>query len=172
MNMRLIASIAITALSVALAGCATHHPHSLTSEQAESWKNAAAQFKTCNKDRWAQVIAYAPQWNQLVSGHEDPQFLEKLTSKAPLTEALKDSLIKYRPQQMACRKALFESLGDSNLAVKMMYQKNFNDLDEGIVKIIDGKLKTMGEVNQAYVAYNNDAAERRARLMALTPNNR
>lgn len=171
MNMRLTSGIAIAAVAVALAGCATRHPHGITTEQTENWKDAAAKYKACKKDRWAQVVAYAPQWNQLVSGHDDPQFFEKLTSKAPLTKALKDSLIKYRPQQMACRKALFESLGDSNLAVKMMYQKNFNDLDEGIVKIIDGKLKTMGEVNQAYVAYNNDAAERRARLMAHTLNN-
>ena len=36
----------------------------------------------------------------------------------------------------------------------------------------NGKLKTMGEVNQAYVAYNNGVAERRAQLTAHTLNNR
>ena len=106
-----------------------------------------------------------------MDGHNDPQFLEKLTSKAPLTAALKVSLIKRRPQQIACRKALFDALGYDNPEVKMMYRKNFNDLDEGFVKILDGKIKTMGELNQAYLAFNNDVIERRARLMAHSPRN-
>lgn len=163
--------MATVALAFALAGCATHHSHGITNEQAENWKEAATQYKACRKARWEQVVAYAPQWNQLVSGYDDPQYLEKMTSKAPLTKVLKDSLIKYRPQQLACRKALLQSLGDSNQAVKVMYRKNFQAMDDGIVKILEGKVKTMGEVNQLYVAYNNDVAERSARLMAHTPNN-
>jgi hypothetical protein len=171
MNFKLASVFATVVVTATLAGCMAHHSKGMTTDQAANWKDADSQFKACKKARWDQVVAYAPQWNQLVTGHNDPLYLEKMTSKAPVSKALKESLIKFRPQQMACRKALFESLGDNNLAVKMMYQKNFNDLDEGIVKIIDGKLKTMGEMNQAYVVYNNEVAERRARMMAHTLNN-
>lgn len=172
MNIKLVSGVATAILTVALSGCAGHHPPAttgLSSEQVQNWKEAATQYKACNKVWWEQEVADAPQWHQLVTGHSDPQYLQKLTSKAPLTKALKESLIKYRPQQMACRKAVFDVLGESNPAVKMMYQKNFNDLDDGIVKILDGKVKTMGEVNQAYIILNNDVIERKARLMAHSP---
>ncbi len=175
MKAKLTCGIVAATLTLVLSGCSSHHMHGvsgISDEQAQNWKDAAAQYKACKKVRWDKAVAYAPQWNQLVSGPDDPQYLEKMTSKAPVTKALKESLIKYRPEQIACRKALFESLGDSNQAVKMMYQKNFNVLDGGIVMILDGKLKTMGEVNQAYVAYNNGVAERRAQLTAHTLNNR
>jgi uncharacterized lipoprotein YajG len=167
MNFKLPSLLTLVVATVGLTGCAAHHPKGISTDQATNWDNAATQYKACKKDRWVLVVADAPQWNQLVSGYDDPQYFEKLTSSEPLTKALKDSLIKYRPQQMACRKALFESLGANNLAVKMMYQKNFNELDNGIVKIIDGKLRTMGELNQAYVAYNNQVAERKAYLILL-----
>lgn len=171
MNIKLASVLAAAMMVVTITGCASHHTKGMTNDQAASWKDADTQYKACKKARWDLVVAYAPQWNQLVTGHDDPLYLEKMTSKAPVSKALKESLIKYRPQQMACRKALFESLGNSNQAIKIMYQKNFNDLDDGIVKIVDGKFKTMGEVNQAYVVYNNHVAERKAHLMALIPNN-
>lgn len=136
----------------------------LSIEQVQNWKEAATQYQACNKIWWEQEVSDAPQWKQLVDGHNDPQFLQKLTSKAPLTAALKESLIKRRPQQMACRKALFDALGHDNPDVKMMYRNNFNDLD-------NGKVKTMGELNQAYLAFNNNVIERRARLMAHSPRN-
>ena len=162
------------AVSLALAGCAGHRPHaasSLSSEQVQNWKEAASKYKACNKIWWEEELSDAPQWKLLVEGHDDPQFLQKLTSKAPLTKALKESLIKRRPHQMACRKILFDTLGHDNPEVKMMYRKNFNDLDDGIVKILDGKVKTMGELNQAYLDFNNDVIERRARLMTHSPRN-
>jgi hypothetical protein len=53
----------------------------------------------------------------------------------------------------------------------MLYQKNFNALDEIIVKVLDGKLKTVGEVNQAYVAFNDDFIERKTRLMLHSRSN-
>lgn len=175
MNRKLTSGIIAVALTAALAGCAGHTPHAssgvLSSEQIQNWKQAATEYQACNKIWWEQEVSDAPQWKQLVDGHSDPQFLQKLTSKAPLTAALKESLIKRRPQQMACRKALFDALGHDNPEVKMMYRKNFNDLDEGFVKILDGKIKTMGELNQAYLAFNNDVIERRARLMAHSPRN-
>lgn len=161
-------------LALGLTGCAGHHQHAtsrLSADQVQSWKDAATQLTACNQSWREEAVAEAPQLNQLVSGHSDPQYLQKMTSKAPVTKAFKESLIKYRPHQMACRKALFDTLGDSNSAVKMMYQKNFNKLDDEIVKVLDGKLKTMGEVNQAYVAFNNDAKERKARLLGNFTNN-
>lgn len=171
MNTKSAIFIAIFALTLGLSGCASQKPNGKAANQAQLWSEAATQFKTCRKARWEQVVAYAPQWNQLVTGLQDPLYLEKMTSKAPLTKELKDSLIKYRPQQIACRKALFEALGDNNHEVKMMYQKNFYELDNGIVKIIDDKIKTMGEINQLYVAHNIEIAERRFRLMTLLENN-
>ena len=173
-NTKLTSVILAAALSALVAGCAGHHAHGgmgLTAEQAQNWKDANVQFKSCNKIWWEQEVTDAPQWKQLVTGNNDSQYLQKMTSKAPVSKALKDSLVKYRPQQIACRKALFDALGDSNPAVKMMYQKNFNDLDQGIVKIVDGKVKTMGELNQAYVVYNNNAIERKTRLMLHDPRN-
>ncbi len=157
-----------------IGGCAGTHPHgpgSISSEQFKNWNDAATKYNACTKARREQLVAYAPQWSQLVSGHSDPQFLQKMTSKEPLTEALKESLIKYRPQQVACRKVLFDNLGEGNPWVKIIYQKNFNALDEGIVKILDGKLNTIGELNQAYVAHNNEIAELRARLLASSQKN-
>lgn len=175
MNAKLTWGIVAAILTLGLSGCSGHHMHGgsgVSDDQTQNWKAAAAQYKSCKKVRWDKAVAYAPQWNQLVSGYDDPQYLEKMTSKVPVTKAQKESLIKYRPEQMACRKALLESLGDSNQAVKVMYQKNFNAMDDGIVKVLDGKLKTMGDVNQAYVAYNNGVADRRAQLTAQTLNNR
>ena len=170
MNFKLASIAGMFSLIAALAGCATDRPKNMMANQASSWSEAADQFKACRKARWDQVVAYAPQWNQLISGPQDPLYLEKMTSKSPLTKELKDSLTKFRPEQIACRKAFFEALGDSHQAIKMMYQKNFYDLDNGIVKIIDGELKTMGDVNKVYVAYNIEIAERRARLMGLLAN--
>lgn len=170
MNINLASIACVFSLAIALAGCATDHPKNIVGNQASSWSEAADQFKACRKARWEQVVAYAPQWNQLVTGPHDPLYLEKMTSKSPLTKELKDSLIKYRPEQIACRKAFFEALGNGHQAIKMMYQKNFYELDNGIVKILDGQLKTMGDVNKVYVAYNVEIAERRVRLMDLLAN--
>lgn len=175
MDRKLTSGIVVLALTAVLAGCAGHPHHAsagvLSSEPVQNWKQAATEYQACNKVWWEQEVSDAPQWKQLVDGHNDPQFLQKLTSKAPLTAALKESIIKRRPQQMAFRKALFDALGHDNPEVKMMYRKNFNDLDEGFVKILDVKIKTMGELNQAYLAFNNDVIERRARLMAHSPRN-
>ena len=174
MNNKLASGLAIVAVLFGLAGCASHRSDlssTLSKEQVENWKEAASKYKACNKIWWEEELSDAPQWKQLVDGHDDPQFLQKLTSKAPLTKALKESLIKRRPHQMACRKILFDTLGHGNPEVKMMYRKNFNDLDDGMVKILDGKVKTMGELNQAYLDFNNDVIERRARLMTHSPRN-
>lgn len=169
MNTKLTLGLLVGMLALGLTGCAGHHTRDgsvLTAEQSQNWKNAALQFNACNKVWWDQEVADAPQLKLLVSGHSDPQYLQKLTSKDLVTKTLKDSLIKYRPQQIACRKALFDTLGDDNPAVKLMYQKNFNTQDDAIVKVLDGKLKTMGEVNQAYISFNNEVIERRTRLKA------
>lgn len=171
MKTKLASAAIVLALTTVLLGCTPHQTKTVATDKASSWIDAAKEFKLCRKARWDQIVAFAPQWNQLVTGTDDPQYFEKMTSKADLTVSLKESLIKFRPQQIACRKAFFESLGDNHQEVKMMYQKNFNDLDDGIVKILDGKLKTMGEVNQVYVAYNHVIAERRARLMTHLLNN-
>jgi hypothetical protein len=172
MNSKSTLAIIGTTLTIALSGCAghqSHGSHGLTTEQVQNWNEAAANYKACNKVWWPQQVAEAPQWDQLVNGHNDPQFLQKMTSKAPVTKAMKEALIKYRPQQMACRKALFDDLSNKNPSVRMMYQKNFNTLDEGIVKLLEGKFKTIGELNQFYLAYNNDVIERQARLMIHSP---
>ena len=46
----------------------------------------------------------------------------------------------------------------------MLYTQVFRAYDQGVVEILDGKMKTMGEVNRAYVKYIGDANEARERL--------
>ena len=156
-----------------LTGCATQkqHPMSLTPNQMNHWSTAAESYKACNKTWWSQFLADAPQLNQLVSSRSDPQYLQKLTSREPITNAMKAGLTKFRPQLVSCRKVLFDALGEDNLTVKIIYQKNFDAMDDIVVKVLDGQLNTMGEVNRAYVAVNNADLERKSRLRAMNPQN-
>ena len=159
-------------LLLCLNGCSGRGMHyGLSNEQTESWKDAATRYRNCTKNLLEIELREAPQLKQLVRGHNDPQYFEKMTSNALVTKEVKEALIKHRPQQIVCRKNLIDDLGNDNQMVKMLYQKNFNSLDEIIVKVLDGKLKTVGEVNQAYVAFNDDFIERKTRLMLHSRNN-
>ena len=164
-----------TAMVIALSGCAGHYPHggsySLNSEQVQNWDDAAAKYKACNKAWREHLVASAPQFNQLVNGLNDPQYLQKMSSRASVDKGFKNALIQYRPEQMACRKMLFDELGNKNPVVSAMYTQNFRTLDNVIVGVLDGKLKTMGEVNQAYVNFNNEVSDRKTRLMERSSRN-
>lgn len=175
MNTKITFKLAAAAMLIALAGCAGHHPHggpdSLTAEQVQNWNEAAAKYKACNQAWREHLVASAPQFNQLANSLNDPQYLQKMSSRAPVEKGFKEALIKYRPEQMACRKVLFDTLGNQNPAVSAMYTQNFRTLDSVIVGVLDGKLKTMGEVNQAYVNFNNEVSDRKTRLTARSSRN-
>lgn len=161
------------ALIFGLVGCTTQprNPMSLSADQMNRWSTAAESYRACNKTWWSQLLTDAPQLNQLVSSRSDPQYLQKLISKEPVTDVLKSSLIKYRPQLVSCRQALFKALGEDNLTIKIIYQKNFDAMDDIVVKVLDGQLKTMGDINRAYVAANNADLERKSQLRAMNPQN-
>lgn len=163
-------SLSLVALaSLALLGCSgiNHHSqrmHDQNDQNLKAWDNASSKFKSCNapwqKERRAQV----PAFNDIVSDPNDPRYFHSQLSKAPVSKAFKDALINFRPQQLACRNALIADLGKGNAQVKALYIQVFLAYDQGVVEILDGKMKTMGEVNRAYVKYVSDANEARERL--------
>ena len=155
--------------SLVLLGCNSMHHHSQiihdqNNQNLKVWDDASAKFKSCNapwqKERRAQV----PAFNDIVSDPNDPRYFPSQLSKTPVSTEFKDALIKFRPQQLACRNALLNDLGKGNTRVKMLYTQVFRAYDQGVVEILDGKMKTMGEVNRAYVKYIGDANEARERL--------
>jgi len=157
-----------------LSGCASHYQSastSLTAEQKQNWDEAVKKYKACGKERQQQREAAAPQFGQLVHGFDDPKFFEKMTSPSPVTKEFKEALITFRPQQLACRQVLFDALGEINPAVKLMYIKNFKTNDDGIIKVLEGKVKTIGEVNQLVWTYNYETIERKYRLLSNYPLN-
>ena len=88
-----------------------------------------------------------------------------------------EAAAKYKACNQAWREHLvasapqFNQLGNQNPAVSAMYTQNFRTLDSVIVGVLDGKLKTMGEVNQAYVNFNNEVSDRKTRLTARSSRN-
>ena len=133
-------------------------------ENLQAWDDANAKFMACNKGWQAERRALSPQFSDLVVSAEDPRYFQSLTSKAPITQQFKEALVKFRPKQIACRNELFVNLGDTNIRVKLLYRDVFQALDAGMVDVLDGQLKTMGEVNRAYVKWVNDANDARIKL--------
>lgn len=163
-------SLSLVALaSLALLGCSgmNHHSqrmHDQNDQNLKAWDDASSKFKSCNapwqKERRAQV----PAFNDIVSDPNDPRYFRSQLSKTPVSKAFKNALINFRPQQLACRNALIADLGKDNTQVKALYIQVFRAYDQGVVEILDGKMKTMGEVNRAYIKYVSDANEARERL--------
>jgi hypothetical protein len=155
--------------SLVLLGCSgvNYHSqikHDQQDQNLKAWEDASSKFKSCNapwqKERRAQV----PAFNDIVSEPNDPRFFFSQLSKAPVSKEFKGALTKFRPQQLACRNALLDDIGKENFQVKALYIQVFRAYDQGVVEILDGKMKTMGEVNRAYVKYVGDANEARERL--------
>ena len=163
-------SLSLVALSsLVVLGCngMNHYSqriHDQNDQNLKAWDDASAKFKSCNaawqKERRAQV----PAFNDIVSDLNDPRYFPSQLSKSSVSKEFKDALIKFRPQQLASRNALLNDLGKDNARVKTLYIQVFRAYDQGVVEILDGKMKTMGEVNRAYVKYVGDANEARERL--------
>jgi hypothetical protein len=162
--------ISLTFSTLLLVGCSGLHHHQQTcgqnAQNLKAWDDASDGFKACNaawqKERRASVSLFS----ELALNPNDPAYVNKMTSKAPVSKDFKDALIKYRPQQLACRQELMKNIGDENSAVRLMYKQSFERLDQGMIDVLDGDLKTMGQVNQAYVAYINEANTAREALRA------
>ena len=155
--------------SLTLMGCSSVDQQKAAMQQRNAenltaWDDANAKFVLCNKAWQAERRAHSPQFNDLVVSAEDPRYFQSLTSKAPVTQQFKDALVKFRPQQIACRNELFTNIGEKNIRVKLLYRDVFQALDAGTVDVLDGRLKTMGEVNRAYVKWVDDANDARIQL--------
>lgn len=148
--------------SLILMGCSSSDPHKTAIQQRDAenlkaWDHANSKFIACNRAWQAERRQTSSQFNDLVIGAEDPRYLQSLTSKTPVNQAFKDALVKFRPQQIACRKELFNNLGDKNIRVLLLYRDAFQILDAGMADVLTGRLKTMGEVNRAYSKWVDDA---------------
>lgn len=154
-----------------LMGCSSSNPHKTATQQRDAenlkaWDDANTKFIACNRVWQAERRATSAQFNDVVLGDEDPRYLQSVTSLTPISQAFKDALMKFRPQQMACRKELFANLGEKNIRVILLYRDAFQSLDSGMVDVLTGKLKTMGEVNRAYAKWVDDANDARILLRA------
>ena len=163
-------TIWLTLSTLLLVGCSGLHQHQQmcgqNAQNLKAWDDASDRFRACNatwqKERRASVSLFS----ELALNPNDPAYINKMTSKAPVSKAFKDALIKYRPQQLACRQELMQNIGDENSDVRLMYKKSFERLDQGMIDVLDGDLKTMGQVNQAYAAYINESNATREALRA------
>lgn len=126
-------------------------------EKLAAWDAASKKFIECNRVWQAERRVMSPQFNDIVVGSEDPRYLQSLTSKVRVSQKFKDALLKYRPQQIACRKELFANLGEKNIRVKLLYRQVFQSLDIGMADVLSGKLKTMGDVNRTYSKWVDEA---------------
>ena len=157
--------------SMLLVGCGSMAPQQVemlqrNQENLRLWDDANTKFIACNRSWQAERRKLSSQFNDIVTSAEDPNYFKSLTSKAPISQEFKDALVRFRPQQIACRKELFTNLGDKNIRVKLLYQDAFQVFDTGVVDILDGRLKTMGEVNRAYIKWLDDANDARMLLRA------
>lgn len=139
-------------------------------DNLKAWDDANTKFIVCNKGWQAERRKLSPQFGDVVTSSEDPRYFQSLTSRALVSQEFKDALVKFRPQQIACRKELFANLGEKNIRVKLLYRDAFQVLDAGVVDILDGRIKTMGEVNRAYVKWVDDANDARMLLRAAMEN--
>lgn len=153
--------ICLALSTLLLIGCSGMQRHQQMcgqdAQNLKAWDDASEKFKACNAAWQKERRASTSVFSELALSPEDPAYFNKMTSKAPVSKAFKDALVKYRPQQLACRNELMKNIGDDNSAVRLMYKKSFEKLDQGMIDVLDGDLKTMGQVNQAYVAYINEA---------------
>ena len=156
-------------VTLSLIGCSPMHRHmdemqQTNAQNLKAWDDASSNYMACNKPWQSERRKEFPVFNEILVNVDDPRYLQSLTSKSPVSKAFKDGLLKFRPDQLACRKELLANLGEKNVLVSLMYKKAFQAYDAGVVDILDGRLKTMGEVNRKYVQFANDANEARIRL--------
>ncbi len=149
-----------------LAGCSSLFPQQVeilqrNKENLKLWDDANTKFIACNRSWQADRRKLSSQFNDIVTSADDPRYFKSLTSKDPISQEFKEALVRFRPQQIACRKALFKDLGDKNIRVKLLYQDSFQAFDAGVVDVLDGRLKTMGEVNRVYIKLVDDANDAR-----------
>ncbi len=153
--------ICLALSTLLLVGCSGMQRHQQMcgqdAQNLKAWDDASEKFKACNAAWQKERRASTSVFSELAMSPDDPAYFKKMTSKAPVSKAFKDALVKYRPQQLACRQELMKNIGDDNSSVRLMYKKSFERLDQGMIDVLDGDLKTMGQVNQAYVSYINEA---------------
>ena len=144
---RLAFLVTLTGLLTLLSGCGGQSAVQNMVNASQARLNVATtELYACFDAANAQAPSYRAQ--KIISGHDDPQKLSKMTDTEEIPQDYKDFAIQRDTLYILCETKYLQETSMIDPRLSAMYAENFSALRLGVARMLTGEVKTWGQYNK------------------------